>query len=176
MAYIRYQNYHVPLPSSPWVRISFGIVLILGGLPPLGAILPFFGMGTIAVGLLVLSYDLPFVRRWRRRSEVTGLRWWRRHKQKRPISTVRHTVLAAVSWPFAVIRWIKQWGRHLRSQWDWYYTTREDIRRTRMRPRRSRGAVARMFRRLRVWLRGRGRSQRQKSLASRASTSTGQTL
>lgn len=141
MAYIRYKDYRVRLPGSRWVRITLAAGLILGGIPPLGMVVPVFGWGTIALGLLILSYDIPVVRRGRRRTEVWGLRWWRRHKHNRTISTAHHIVIAMTTWPFAAIRAVKRWGRHLRSQWPWYRTTRDDIRRTRMRPRRSRRRI-----------------------------------
>ncbi|MDP6346027.1 MAG: hypothetical protein QF578_07290 [Alphaproteobacteria bacterium] len=62
-----------------WARMAVGLALILGGL--LG-FLPVVGFWMLPLGLLVLSYDLPRVRRWRRRLEVW---WWRRrHGRGRP--------------------------------------------------------------------------------------------
>jgi len=116
----------VPLPRSRWVRIGLGIVLMLGGMPPLGAILPFFGVGTIVLGLLVLSYDLPWVRRWRRRTEVVGLRWWRRHQNDAGISQMWRWTLAAASWPFLLIYKLKSWGRSLATRISWYRRTRRN--------------------------------------------------
>jgi len=68
----------ITLPRSPLMRITLGIALIIGGL--LG-FLPIVGFWMLPLGLLVLSYDLPFARRWRRRLLV----WWhrRRDRQKR---------------------------------------------------------------------------------------------
>ena len=60
-----------------WVRVGIGGLLVVGGL--LG-FLPVLGFWMIPLGLLVLSYDLPAVRRWRRRFEVTWLRRWLRSK------------------------------------------------------------------------------------------------
>jgi hypothetical protein len=147
MAYIRYKNYRVRLPGSPWVRMGLAAVLIIGGLPPMGMVLPVLGWGSIAVGMLILSYDMPLVRRWRRRSEVWGLRWWRRHKHNRTLSTARHAAIVISTFPFVVVRAIKRWGRHWRSQLSWYRPTRADIRRTRMRPRRGAKAKRRHNRR-----------------------------
>jgi hypothetical protein len=72
------------------------------------------------------------VRRWRRRSEVHGLRWWRRHKHNGAISGARKVGAALIGWPFAVVYWMKRRLRHLRSRITWYRTTRADIRRSRM--------------------------------------------
>ena len=58
-----------------WLRLGIGALFILGGI--LG-FLPILGFWMIPLGLLVLSYDLPTVRRWRRRTEIWWLRRWRR--------------------------------------------------------------------------------------------------
>ena len=56
-----------------------GILLIAGGL--LG-FLPVLGFWMIPLGFLVLSVDLPAVRRWRRQLTV----WWHRRKEgKAPV-------------------------------------------------------------------------------------------
>ena len=66
---IRLGKYRLPLPGSSIVRMLIGVVLILGGF--LG-FLPVLGFWMIPLGLMVLSIDLPIVRRGRRRIEV----WW----------------------------------------------------------------------------------------------------
>jgi len=53
----------LPLPGSSIERICIGVILILGG---------FLGFWMVPLGLMVLSIDLPIVRRGRRRIEV----WW----------------------------------------------------------------------------------------------------
>jgi hypothetical protein len=61
--------------------VIIGIALVLGGL--LG-FLPILGFWMIPLGLLILSADLPIMRRWRRRVEV----WWgRRRKGNKDEST-----------------------------------------------------------------------------------------
>ena len=55
------------LPASRAPRIAVGVALVLGG--TLG-FLPVLGFWMIPLGLLVLSQDLPAVRRWRRRLDV----------------------------------------------------------------------------------------------------------
>ncbi|MBC8239622.1 MAG: hypothetical protein ISR50_02520 [Alphaproteobacteria bacterium] len=59
-----------------WLRLATGVLLLLGGI--LG-FLPVVGFWMFPLGLLVLSYDLPWARRWRRRMEV----WWLRRKRGR---------------------------------------------------------------------------------------------
>lgn len=56
------------------LRVIAGVLLVLGGI--LG-FLPILGFWMIPLGLMVLSYDLPAVRRWRRRLDV----WWGRRRQ-----------------------------------------------------------------------------------------------
>ena len=56
------------------LRMVIGLLLLLGGI--LG-FLPILGFWMIPLGLMVLSYDLPLVRRWRRRLEV----WWGRRRR-----------------------------------------------------------------------------------------------
>jgi len=51
------------LPQHPRARIALGTGLVVGG--TLG-FLPVLGFWMIPLGLLVLSQDLPVVRRWRR--------------------------------------------------------------------------------------------------------------
>ena len=60
---IRLGKYRLPLPGSWIVRVLIGLVLILGGF--LG-FLPVLGFWMVPLGLMVLSIDLPFARRWMR--------------------------------------------------------------------------------------------------------------
>ena len=71
MATFRFGKRRIALPASRVVRIALGIVLVVGG--TLG-FLPILGFWMVPLGLLVLSVDLPVVRRLRRRVEV----WWGR--------------------------------------------------------------------------------------------------
>ena len=57
----------LPLPRSRLLRIAIGILLVLGGF--LG-FLPILGFWMVPLGLLILSIDVPRVRRWRRRFAV----------------------------------------------------------------------------------------------------------
>lgn len=70
---IRLFDRHWHLPKSKPIRIGIGILLVVGGLI---GFLPVLGFWMIPLGLLVLSIDLPIVRRWRRQLTV----WWHRRK------------------------------------------------------------------------------------------------
>jgi hypothetical protein len=70
---IRIFDRHWHLPKSKPIRIGIGILLVVGGLI---GFLPVLGFWMIPLGLLVLSIDLPIVRRWRRQLTV----WWHRRK------------------------------------------------------------------------------------------------
>jgi hypothetical protein len=54
-------------PGSGWVRYPLALLLIAGGFV---GFLPILGFWMIPLGLLVLSIDIPRVRRWRRRFAV----------------------------------------------------------------------------------------------------------
>lgn len=75
MASIKFGTTRIALPGSKILRMLLGGALILGGL--LG-FLPILGFWMIPLGLIVLSVDLPWVRRRRRRLQV----WWRRRGSK----------------------------------------------------------------------------------------------
>ena len=64
---VKLGKYKLPLPRSRILRIVIGVFLILGGI---FSILPIFGLWMLPLGLLVLSVDIPRVRRWRRRFAV----------------------------------------------------------------------------------------------------------
>jgi hypothetical protein len=71
---VRLFNRHWHLPQSKPVRLGMGILLVAGGL--LG-FLPVLGFWMIPLGLLVLSVDLPAIRRWRRKLTL----WWHRDRK-----------------------------------------------------------------------------------------------
>jgi UPF0716 family protein affecting phage T7 exclusion len=76
------------LPRHPSLRIALGVGLIFGGV--LG-FLPVLGFWMIPLGLLVLSLDLPLVRRWRRSFVVRRERTERQERaaRKRRINEAR---------------------------------------------------------------------------------------
>ena len=71
---VRFANRHFHLPQSKPVRLGIGILLVALGL--LG-FLPVLGFWMIPLGLLVLSVDVPAVRRGRRKLTV----WWHRDRK-----------------------------------------------------------------------------------------------
>jgi hypothetical protein len=70
---IRFASREFHLPQSKPVRVGAGILLVAGGLV---GFLPIVGFWMIPLGLLVLSVDVPIVRRWRRQLAV----WWHRDR------------------------------------------------------------------------------------------------
>ena len=74
-AKIRFANRHYHLPQSKGLRVGLGILLVAGGLV---GFLPVVGFWMIPLGLLVLSVDIPVVRRGRRRLTV----WWHRDRKE----------------------------------------------------------------------------------------------
>ena len=67
MPKVNFAGYKVNVPGHPLLRVGFGVLLIIGGL--LG-FLPILGFWMIPLGLVVLSVDLPPVRRFRRNATV----------------------------------------------------------------------------------------------------------
>ncbi|HET9818398.1 MAG TPA: hypothetical protein VFP92_04450 [Rhodanobacteraceae bacterium] len=72
-------------PSSRWMRIPLGLVLVAGGL--LG-FLPVLGFWMAVPGLLLLAIDMPFLRSplriaivRTRRIALRLRRWWRRQRR-----------------------------------------------------------------------------------------------
>lgn len=59
---------------NPWVRRGAGALLVIGGL--LG-FLPVLGFWMLPLGLVLLSDDIPWLRRKRRQAQVWISRWWR---------------------------------------------------------------------------------------------------
>lgn len=76
---IQLGKHEVKLPQSRRARITIGVLLVIGGL--LGW-LPILGFWMLPLGLLVLSIDIPAVRRWRRRNMV----WFARRFGKPKVS------------------------------------------------------------------------------------------
>jgi hypothetical protein len=68
---VKLGSYTLPLPRSRLLRIIIGVLFILFGI--LG-FLPILGFWMVPLGLLILSVDIPRVRRWRRRFAVWFVR------------------------------------------------------------------------------------------------------
>jgi len=63
---------------NPWVRRGAGVLLVVGGV--LG-FLPVLGFWMLPLGLILLSDDIPWLRRKRRQAQVRISRWWRRSRE-----------------------------------------------------------------------------------------------
>ena len=81
---VRLGSYRLPLPRSRILRIAIGVVFVLFGL--LG-FLPILGFWMVPLGLLILSVDIPRVRRWRRRFAVWFARKYPRAAEKMHLRT-----------------------------------------------------------------------------------------
>ncbi|WP_019995372.1 hypothetical protein [Aureimonas ureilytica] len=64
------------LPANRLARMGLGVALMIGGV---FSFLPVLGLWMLPLGLVILSIDLAFVRRWRRRTEV---KWGRRRRPR----------------------------------------------------------------------------------------------
>ena len=62
------------LPRTRLGRTLLGIAFVLGGI---FSFLPVLGIWMLPLGLVILSVDWGFVRRWRRQAEVRVTRWWK---------------------------------------------------------------------------------------------------
>ena len=94
-AKIRFANRHFHLPQSKPIRVGLGILLVAFGLV---GFLPIVGFWMIPLGLLVLSIDLPIVRRWRRQLTV----WWHRRKGEEAPPETNETAARATAGKDAV--------------------------------------------------------------------------
>ena len=73
---ISFANRQFHLPESKPIRLGLGILLVAGGLV---GFLPVVGFWMIPLGLLVLSVDIPAVRRQRRKLAL----WWHRDRKEK---------------------------------------------------------------------------------------------
>jgi len=67
------------LPRSRLARIAVGVAFIFGGI--LG-FLPVLGFWMVPLGIIILSHDIPAVRRFRRKYWVRFSRWWARQRHE----------------------------------------------------------------------------------------------
>lgn len=75
MSRLKIRGREIQLPQSRAVRILIGVVLVLMGFV---GFLPVVGFWMIPLGIIVLSVDIPPVRRARRRFVV----WWERRQRE----------------------------------------------------------------------------------------------
>ncbi len=78
--HLKFGSRRFALPASRLARIILGALLICGGI--LG-FLPVLGFWMVPLGLIILSVDIPAVRRFRRRLEVKWGRWRQRRREEK---------------------------------------------------------------------------------------------
>jgi hypothetical protein len=66
-------------PRAQWIRIPVGVLLVLGGI---FSILPFLGIWMLPLGLLLIAYDVPFLREPVGRFTIWGTRKWATFRQR----------------------------------------------------------------------------------------------
>ncbi len=66
-------------PDARWIRMPAGGLLVLGGI---FSILPFLGIWVLPLGLLLIAYDVPFLRKPVGRSTIWGLKKWTSLRQR----------------------------------------------------------------------------------------------
>ncbi len=71
-------------PGALWLRLIAGILLVLGGLL---SFLPILGLWMLPLGLILLAYDVPPLRRPVGRWLVLGERLWRKWRPGRRFYT-----------------------------------------------------------------------------------------
>ena len=64
---VRFLGRRIRVPANIFLRVGFGVLCIIGGFL---WFLPVLGFWMLPLGLLILSVDLPPVRRFRRRMDV----------------------------------------------------------------------------------------------------------
>ena len=76
---VRFGSRRIPLPRSRPARVALGSSIIVVGV--VGFALPIIGLWMIGPGMVVLSHDSHRLRRFRRRSEVWGIRRLRKMRK-----------------------------------------------------------------------------------------------
>jgi len=85
MPSVRFAGRTIKLPGNKPLRIGLGVLFVLFGFV---GFLPILGFWMVPVGLLILSADIPAVRRFNRRMTVKVTRWWRRIRGTKDEATV----------------------------------------------------------------------------------------
>jgi hypothetical protein len=66
-------------PAAKWIRLPVGVLLVIGGI---FSILPFLGLWMLPLGLLLMAYDIPFLRRPVGRFTIWAVGKWSRLRQR----------------------------------------------------------------------------------------------
>jgi len=67
MRHVTFAGYRVRIPHHPVIRMVLGVVLVILGF---FGFLPILGFWMIPLGLVILSVDIPAIRRLRRKAAV----------------------------------------------------------------------------------------------------------
>ncbi len=70
---VAWQMRNLRHPEARWIRLPIGLLLIIGGV---FSILPFLGIWMLPLVLLLIAYDVPFLRRPVGRFTIWGARRW----------------------------------------------------------------------------------------------------
>ncbi|WP_312895117.1 hypothetical protein [Microvirga sp.] len=65
-------------PAAKWIRLPVGVLFVIGGI---FSILPVFGLWMLPLGLLLMAYDIPFLRKPVGRFTIWAVRKWARLRQ-----------------------------------------------------------------------------------------------
>jgi Flp pilus assembly protein TadB len=66
-------------PRARWIRIPVAVALVVGGI---FSILPVLGLWMLPLGLLLIAYDVPWLRRPVGRFTLWGTRKWVSHRKR----------------------------------------------------------------------------------------------
>ncbi len=69
-------------PDARWIRLPVGLLMILGGV---FSILPILGIWMLPVGLLLIAYDVPLLRRPMGRVTIWSMRTWVAFRHEVPL-------------------------------------------------------------------------------------------
>ena len=88
MRYVTFAGYRVRIPHRPVNRMLLGVVLVILGF---FGFLPILGFWMIPLGLVVLSIDIPVIRRLRRKGTVS-VGFWLKSRYPRLARSLGFTV------------------------------------------------------------------------------------
>lgn len=77
---VRFGRFSISVPGNKMQRTVLGVALCIGGC--LG-FLPILGFWMLPLGILILSLEYHWVRRFRRKAEIRFGRWRERRRNKR---------------------------------------------------------------------------------------------
>lgn len=66
-------------PDAKWIRLPVGVLLVFGGI---FSILPVLGLWMLPLGLLLMAYDIPFLRKPVGRFTIWAIQKWAALRQR----------------------------------------------------------------------------------------------